>query len=134
MSCLFCQIAKGAISCYKIYENEYSIAFLDPARDVDGHIIVIPKKHCENILDCDELTLFEFMKTVKLISKHLVDTCNYDGVNLLNASGKAAQQSIHHFHIHIIPRKVNDCIDAWIKLPGGETSLEKMQNKLKVGD
>lgn len=133
MSCLFCKIVKGEIPYYKIYENEFTIAFLDPAKDVDGHIIVIPKKHCENIFDCDGKTACELMKAVKLISNHLVNHCGYDGVNLLNASGKAAQQSINHFHIHIIPRKNNDGIDAWINLPGGETSLEKMQNKLKVG-
>ena len=134
MSCIFCKIVKGEIPCYKIYENDFTIAFLDPAKDTDGHIIVIPKKHCENVLDCDNSTLNELMKTVKLISNHLVNNCGYAGVNLLNASGKAAQQSIHHFHIHIIPRKDNDNIDAWINLSGGETPLEEMQNKLMVGD
>lgn len=134
MNCIFCKIVKGAIPCYKIYENDFTIAFLDPAKDTDGHIIVIPKKHCENVLDCDNTTLNELMKTVKLISNHLVDNCGYAGVNLLNASGKAAQQSIHHFHIHIIPRKDNDNIDAWINLSGGKLPLEEMQNKLMVGD
>lgn len=134
MSCIFCKIVKGEIPCYKIYENDFTIAFLDPAKDTDGHIIVIPKKHCENVLDCDNSTLNELMKTVKLISNHLVNNCGYAGVNLLNASGKAAQQSIHHFHIHIISRKDNDNIDAWINLSGGETPLEEMQNKLMVGD
>lgn len=134
MNCLFCKIINGEIPCYKIYENEFTIAFLDPAQDTDGHILIIPKKHCENILDCDEITLSELMKTAKRISNHLADNCGYDGVNLLNASGKAAQQSINHFHIHIIPRKENDHIDAWIKLNGGKTPLKEMQNKLKVGD
>ena len=133
MGCLFCKIAQGEIPCYKIYENEFTIAFLDVAEDVDGHIIVIPKKHYESILDCDEFVLSELMNTVKFISNHLVDKCDYSGVNLLNANGKSAQQSIKHFHIHIIPRKDCDGIDAWIKLPGSEASLEIMQKKLKVG-
>lgn len=134
MNCLFCKIVKGEIPCYKIYENEFAIAFLDPAKDTDGHIIVIPKKHCENILDCDALMLCEFIKAIQFISQHLVDNCGYDGVNLLNANGKAAQQSINHFHIHIIPRKNNDNIDAWIKLNGAENPLEEMQKKLRIGD
>ena len=134
MNCLFCKIAAGEIPCYKIYENEFAVAFLDPAKDTDGHMLVIPKKHCESILDCDEITLTELMKAVKDISNHLVDNCGYDGVNLLSACGKAAQQSINHFHIHIIPRNENDHIDAWIKLNGGNTPLKEMQNKLKVGN
>ena len=132
MTCLFCRIAKREIPCYKIYENEYSIAFLDPAKDTDGHILVIPKKHCKNIFDCDDFTLSELMRSVKLISNHLVNTCGFSGVNILNANGEAAQQSVGHFHIHIIPRKDNDKIDAWIKLNGGITSLEEIQKKLKV--
>ncbi|MBR6615028.1 MAG: HIT family protein, partial [Lachnospiraceae bacterium] len=55
------------------------------------------------------------MKTVKKISCHLTENCGYDGVNLLNASGTSAGQSVPHFHIHIIPRKNGDNIDAWPK-------------------
>ena len=70
--CIFCKIIKGEIPCYKIYEDEYTFAFLDIAGDVDGHTLVIPKKHCKNILDCDEKTLEYVMKTVQKISKHFL--------------------------------------------------------------
>jgi histidine triad (HIT) family protein len=51
--CIFCKIASGEIQGLRIYENNETLAFMDIAKDVDGHILVIPKKHCKNILDCD---------------------------------------------------------------------------------
>jgi len=80
---------------------------MDIAKDVDGHVLVIPKKHCKGILDCDPETLHAVMDTVQRVSLHLTGKCGYDGVNLLNASGESAGQSVPHFHIHVIPRKRN---------------------------
>ena len=128
--CIFCKIVKGDIPSYKIYEDEYVYAFLDIAGDVDGHTLVIPKKHCENILDCDEQTLKNVMLAVQKISKHYV-SIGYNGVNILNANDKSAQQSVFHFHVHIIPRKNDDKIDAFPHFNGSKESLENMQKLLK---
>ncbi|MDE6047661.1 MAG: HIT domain-containing protein, partial [Anaeroplasmataceae bacterium] len=73
MSCVFCKILSGELPSYKIYEDEYTYAFLDIAKDVDGHTIVIPKKHVINILDCDSITLSKVTEAIRLISKHYVD-------------------------------------------------------------
>lgn len=133
-NCLFCQIIRGDISCYKIYEDGAALVFLDPAQDVDGHMIAIPKNHSDNLLDCTPDDLKSLMQAVKTVSNHLVDKCGYNGVNLLNASGKCAGQSIHHFHMHIIPRKDRDGIDTWPKMSCHHSSLTDMQNKLGMGD
>lgn len=74
----------------KVYEDEETIAFMDIAKDVDGHIVVIPKKHYKSVLDCEFDTLYAVMKTVKNVSLHLTEKCGYDGVNLLNASDESA--------------------------------------------
>lgn len=112
MDCVFCKILSGELPSFKLYENDTTISIMDIADDVDGHILVIPKKHYKNILDCDSDTLHDMMDTVQKVSRHLVDNCGYDGVNLLNASDESAGQSVPHFHIHIIPRKRNDGIDG----------------------
>ena len=104
-NCIFCEIVNGTLPSLKVYEDGCTLAFMDIAKDVDGHILVIPKKHCENILDCDYDTLSATINTVKLISNHLVDNCGYDGVDIMSANDEAAGQSLPHFHIHIIPRK-----------------------------
>ena len=129
--CIFCKIASGEIQGLRIYENNETLAFMDIAKDVDGHILVIPKKHCKNILDCDSETLSAVMNTVKRVSNHLTENCGYDGINLLNASDESAGQSVNHFHIHIIPRKSNDGIDAWPKFEGAKEELQTVFDKVK---
>lgn len=131
MDCIFCKIINGEIPCMKVYEDEYTMVFMDVAKDVDGHMVAIPKKHVKNILDCDIDTLNHLMDTVKKVSNHCVNQCNYDGVNLLNASDESAGQSVPHFHIHIIPRRQNDGIDAWPKLQGANSELEEIFKKIK---
>ena len=130
-NCIFCRIIKGEIPSYKLYEDNYTYVFMDIANDVDGHILVIPKKHVTNVLDCDEETLHHVTDTVKKISNLLVNKCGYDGVNILNASGECAGQTVFHLHFHIIPKKNNDGISAWPKLPGGTLGVEETYKKIK---
>lgn len=130
--CVFCKIAAGEVPSRKIFEDEHTLAFLDIAGDVDGHILVIPKKHVKNILDCGRETLEQVMGTVKKVSGHLVENCGYDGVNLLNASGESAGQSVPHFHVHIIPRKTGDGIDAWPKFAGARREPECVLRELRM--
>ena len=131
--CVFCKIVSGEIPGMKIYEDDKTLAFLDVAKDVDGHILVIPRKHCKNILDCDTETLAAVMQTVKNVSVHLTAECGYEGVNLLNASEECAGQSVPHFHIHIIPRKRNDRIDAWPHFEGAKQDIRSVFDRLKMG-
>ena len=73
--CIFCKIMKGELPCMKIYEDGHTMAFLDIAKDVDGHILVVPKKHVTNILDADSETLSHVMNAVKKIGAHLTENC-----------------------------------------------------------
>lgn len=130
--CIFCRIISGEIPSGKIYEDEWTVAFMDTAGDVDGHILVVPKTHRKNILDCDENNLMRLMKTVKRISGHLVAHCGYTGVNLLNASDESAGQSVPHFHIHIIPRKAGDGIDAWPHFEGARQETEDVFRNIRM--
>ncbi|QIM45628.1 HIT domain-containing protein [Streptococcus ruminicola] len=131
-NCIFCKIISGEISSLKIYEDDLTIAFMDIARDVDGHVLVIPKTHCKNILDCNSTLLNAVMQTVQKLSVHFTENCGYDGVNLLNASDESAGQSVPHFHIHIIPRKNDDGIDAWPKFGGAKQDVQKIYEQLKL--
>jgi len=132
MNCIFCKIIKGEIPSYKIYEDEYTYAFLDIAKDVDGHTLVIPKKHVINVLDCDQETLSHVTKTIKKICDHYVNDCGFEGCNILNASGESAQQTVMHLHFHIIPRKKDDNVDSWPHFEGANENLEHWHEKLKL--
>ena len=131
-NCVFCKIISGEFSSYKIYEDETTFVFLDIAKDVDYHILVVPKKHIVNILDCDNETLEKLIKTTKKVANHLVDNCGFTGVNLLNASGISAGQTVPHFHIHIIARRENDGVDAWPKFNGATKPLEEVLEEIKI--
>ncbi len=130
--CIFCQIAAGKAPCRKIYEDEYTLAFLDIAGDAEGHTLVIPKRHAKTLMDCDMETCSHLMETAKLIAEHYVQSCGYEGVNLLNASGESAEQSVPHLHFHIIPRKKQDGITAWPELGKTETPPEEVQRRLTM--
>ena len=132
MDCIFCKIVNGEIPCFKVYEDEHTLVFMDIAKDVDGHMVAIPKKHVKNILDCDTDILNHLMATVKKVSNHCVDKCAYDGVNLLNASDESVGQSVPHFHIHIIPRRKNDNIDAWPNFDGAKHEIKDIYEKIRI--
>ena len=131
-NCIFCKIAVGEIQGLRVYEDADTLAFMDIAKDVDGHLLVIPKKHCQSILDCDPDTLRSVMETVRKVSRHLTEKCGYDGVNLLNASEESAGQSVPHFHMHIIPRRRNDRIDAWPDFPGAAEEITDVFNRIRM--
>jgi ribonuclease HI len=130
--CIFCKIIRGEIPSYKIYEDNYTYSFLDISNDGNGHILVVPKKHCENVLDCEEGQLAHVLETVKKIGNHLVNNCGFNGINILNASGKAAEQSVFHLHFHILPRKDGDGLSVFPKLEKNDKTLEQMCQLLKI--
>lgn len=130
--CIFCKLIRGESPSMKVYEDGDTLVFMDTAGDVDGHILAVPKKHCGNILDCDVETLSSLMRTVKRVSEHLVKDCGYEGINLLNASGVSAGQSVPHFHIHIIPRKTGDNIDAWPRFEGAKEKTEEVFRRMTM--
>lgn len=102
--CLFCKIAEGSIPSYKIYEDEKVMAFLDINPVSKGHTIVIPKHHCEHVLDCNDEVYSHLMLVTKKLAMNELKVLNADGINLLTNCKEAAGQSVPHFHFHIIPR------------------------------
>ncbi len=116
----------------KVYEDSDTVVFMDLAKDVDAHMLVVPKKHVKSIFDCDMDTLCHLMKTVKKISNHCIEACGYDGINLLNANDESAGQSVQHFHIHIVPRKKNDNINAWPNFSGAKFEIEEIYKQIKI--
>ena len=131
-NCTFCKIIKGEIPSYKIYENDKVYAFLDIACDAVGHTLVVPKKHFTNVLDCDKQYLDAVIEAVQKISTHYVNNCGFDGVNILNASGASAEQSVFHLHFHIIPRKNGDGLHMWPLDGKQELDLKAIATKLAL--
>lgn len=129
-NCIFCRIISGQLPAKKVYEDAYTLVFMDIAKDVDGHMLAVPRKHVKSILDCDHETLSRLMDAVKTVACRCVEYLDYDGVNLLHASEESAGQSVPHLHIHIIPRKRGDGVDAWPNFSGAREDISTVYNKL----
>lgn len=102
--CIFCDIAAGRVPAYTIYEDHNVMAFLDIAQVTRGHTLVIPKQHCEHILLCDTDLMVDVMRVAQRISQNLVELTQCKGIHLLTNVNEAAGQTVHHFHVHLIPR------------------------------
>lgn len=105
-NCIFCKIAKGEIPADKVYEDDYTFAFLDINPGSIGHTLVIPKDHFQNLYTIPDEELCRWIITVKKVAigvKHALDA---DGINLL--MNNEVGQIVPHAHMHIIPRYSND--------------------------
>ena len=101
MDCLFCKIINGDIPCFKIYENDDVLAFLDINPDTDGHTLIIPKKHFTDLDDIDLKTLESINKASKEIKKMLEEKLGCIGISLLQNNGSC--QEVKHYHLHLKP-------------------------------
>lgn len=107
MDCIFCKIVRNEIKSYKIYEDEYVLAFLDINPMNKGHILVIPKKHYERLSEIPEEELKNFIVGFKKVLKIVEEKIAKD-YNILVNNGKTSGQEIMHAHVHIIPRYERD--------------------------
>ena len=129
--CIFCKIVEGEMPCYKIYETEKAIAFLDINPVAKAHTLVIPKEHIERIELCDDETLKELMMVVKKVGTVIAKTYHSD-FNLVLNNGESAGQLIKHLHFHIIPRVKGDeiTIDKQRTLEIDKKELEKIAKEM----
>ncbi|MFQ5882653.1 MAG: HIT family protein [Candidatus Methylomirabilales bacterium] len=104
MECIFCKIRDGQIPSTQVYEDEKTLAFMDINPVNDGHLLVIPKAHAESIFDISLADLTAVAETAKKVTEAIRQALQPEGLNLFQANGQAAFQSVPHFHLHLIPR------------------------------
>ena len=109
MDCLFCKIANGEIPSKTVYEDEIVKVFLDINPVSNGHLLIVPKKHFDNILDIDDNTLLHIRKITIKMYDLLKEKLNIEGLTLAENNGYG--QAIKRFHLHLMPRYKDDDID-----------------------
>ena len=109
--CIFCAIAAGEIPCFKIYEDDMTLAYLDINPFSEGHALVIPKIHAADISEIGEDALAALILRVKKVASHLKEALPCDGFNILQNNGEAAGQTVRHIHFHIVPRRKGDALE-----------------------
>jgi histidine triad (HIT) family protein len=108
MDCIFCDIVNGRGEAEMLYESENVLSFLDIRPLNYGHALVIPKKHYENFTSLPREELKDLISVTQFLSAKIKSSLNAEGFNIIVNSGRAAGQTIFHFHFHIIPRFNND--------------------------
>jgi histidine triad (HIT) family protein len=106
--CIFCKIAKGEVPVEKVYENDNFLSFPDANPVIEGHTLVIPKKHFKTALDLPNTLGGELLDCIKKTTLVLLDKNKADGFNLVSNNFPSAGQAVHHVHFHIMPRKEGD--------------------------
>jgi histidine triad (HIT) family protein len=131
--CVFCKIRDGAIPSKKIYEDDATLAFMDINPVNTGHCLVVTKAHAATIWDADVADLQAAIATAQKIAIALVAAVKPDGLNMLQANGAAAFQSVPHFHLHLIPRWVRDGKGFdWKLVPGDRAQIATIGDRVRA--
>ncbi len=131
--CVFCKLRDGQIPSMKIFEDDVTIAFMDINPINSGHCLVITKAHAANLYEADVTDLQAAMATAQRVAVAIRDGLKPDGLNMLQANGPAAFQSVPHFHLHLIPRWNNDGKGFdWKLVPGNREQIVKVGERLRA--
>ncbi len=133
-SCVFCKIARGEIPCYKVYEDDIALAFLDINPANKGHTLVLPKEHFRDMTTCPKDILSHLFSVAQLIAQAQISQLGATGINVITNVGASSGQSVMHFHIHVIPRYDNDGLE--LSLPPqkiGEHDLLLLADSIRKG-
>lgn len=133
MDCIFCKIVAGEIPAVKVYEDNAALAFMDINPLTEGHLLVIPKMHSSGLFDSNDLVLAATMAAVRKVALGQKAALGIDSLNLLQANGRWAAQSVEHLHFHLIPRREGD--DAgldWPITPGNMEAIGSLGEKISA--
>ncbi|MCW5731875.1 MAG: HIT family protein [Alphaproteobacteria bacterium] len=131
--CIFCKIVEGAIPSFKLFENDATLAFMDINPLNDGHCLVIAKPHHPDLFDLPPALLAEVALSLARVARAVRDELAPEGLNLLQANGRAAAQSVPHFHIHVVPRRMNDGASLnWTPRPGDMKAIGQLAERIRA--
>ncbi len=137
-NCIFCKIANGVIPSATVYEDEDFRAILDLGPAAEGHTLILPKEHFDDVTELPEALAAKVLPVAAKIGMAMKAGLGCAGFNLVQNNGAAAGQTVMHFHLHVIPRYEGGSeIASWT--PGETTpetmkkTAEKIQAALKKG-
>ena len=132
--CVFCRIVSDRAPAHRLYEDDDTVAFMDINPATDGHCLVIPRRHAADVWELPEDDGLAVWRTVSRLAHAIRGTLRPDGLNLLQSNGRAALQTVFHFHVHLIPRWKGDGIHVpLMRAPGDRSRLEEIADKIRAG-
>ena len=107
-NCVFCRIVAKEIPAALVHEDEHTIAFMDAGQVNPGHVLVAAKGHAENLYELSDTQAGALLKTAARVARAIRAAFNPEGLSVYQANGKAAWQSVFHYHMHLLPRHEGD--------------------------
>jgi histidine triad (HIT) family protein len=133
--CLFCGIVEGSVPSQMVDSDERTVAFMDIAPATPGHALVVPRKHSADLLEIEPDDLSAAMLASQRLARRMKEALHADGIDLINACGAAAWQTVFHFHIHVVPRYEDDPLKLpWIPKEGDPDEIAKVAARLRGED
>ena len=130
--CIFCKVVAGEIPGEVIDSDDSTLTVLDINPATRGHAVVITRTHAEDLLALGDDDLLAAMRAVRHVIHKMKDTLHPDGFNILHNIGRAAWQSIFHFHVHVIPRYKDDPLQLpWIPEPADPEELKRVAAEIR---
>ena len=131
--CVFCKIAAGTIPSLKVLEDEHCLAFLDINPLAEGHLLLIPKRHFEQLDQVPPDVVAALAKHLPRLTAAVTTAAQAEGCNVLQNNGRAAGQVVAHVHVHIIPRRAGDALGyRWPASSYAPGRAEKMHARLQA--
>jgi len=130
--CIFCKIVAAELPAQIVDEGEWTVAFMDISPATRGHLLVVPRQHSRDLLEIGQEDLAATLTAAQRMAARIVERLDADGVNLINGCGRAAWQTVFHFHVHVIPRYDGDPLrPLWIPAPGDPDEIEATAQALR---
>ena len=131
--CIFCKIIKGEIPSFKVHEDDKTLAFMDINPVNPGHALVIPKFHASDLLRIPAEWLTATTVAAQKVARAVDKTLKPHGLNLVQANGPGAAQSVMHLHVHVIPRAKGDDLKMnWGLKPGDMDEIGKLALSIRA--
>ncbi len=131
--CVFCKIVAGQIPSTRVFEDGHTLAFMDLGQVNPGHVLVAVKKHAENIYELDDEQAAAVARASTRVSRAIREAFKPEGLSVYQANGKAAGQTVFHYHVHLLPRHAGDGMElTWpVKNPPRE-KLEEYAARIRT--
>jgi histidine triad (HIT) family protein len=132
-NCVFCKIVAGALPSHKLYEDERTLAFMDINPLNTGHALVIAKHHYPDLYAAPDQVLAAVIAGARRVATAVRDALRPDGINLVQANGPGAAQSVPHLHVHVLPRRLDDEAKLnWGLKPGDRNAVALAADKIRA--
>ena len=131
--CVFCRIIRGEIPSFQVFDDERTLAFMDINPANPGHVLVIPKVHAESIFTIEESFLRATLLVAQRVARAVQKVFEPYGLNIVQANGPGAAQSVLHFHWHVLPRAKDDGLAMnWSLRPGDKAALADAAKRVRL--